>query len=88
MVLPKEYAHQALDQTRLGQVIDLISDIKIGDAGARAQDVLGRVYEYFLGQFAWGEWRRGGEFHTPRGVVGLLWSVKNVEQNHTDKSTC
>ena len=71
-VLPKEYARQALDQTRLGQVIDLISDIKIGDAEARAQDVLGRVYEYFLGQFALAEGRRGGEFYTPRGVVRLL----------------
>ena len=71
-VLPKEYARQALDQTRLGQVIDLISDIRIGDAEARAQDVLGRVYEYFLGQFALAEGRRGGEFYTPRGVVRLL----------------
>ena len=71
-VLPKEYARQALDQTRLGQVIDLISDIRIGDAESRAQDVLGRVYEYFLGQFALAEGRRGGEFYTPRGVVSLL----------------
>ena len=71
-VLPKEYARQALDQTRLGQVIDLIGDIRIGDAEARAQDVLGRVYEYFLGQFALAEGRRGGEFYTPRGVVRLL----------------
>ena len=71
-VLPKEYGRQSLDQTRLGQVIDLISDIRIGDAEARAQDVLGRVYEYFLGQFALAEGRRGGEFYTPRGVVRLL----------------
>ena len=47
-VLPKEYARQALDQTRLGQVIDLVSNIRIGDADSRARDVLGRVYEYFL----------------------------------------
>ena len=71
-VLPKEYARQALDQTRLGQVIDLISNIKVGDAEARAQDVLGRVYEYFLSLFALAEGRRGGEFYTPRGVVRLL----------------
>ena len=71
-VLPREYGRQSLDQTRLGQVIDLISDIRIGDAEARAQDVLGRVYEYFLGQFALAEGRRGGEFYTPRGVVRLL----------------
>ena len=71
-VLPKEYARQSLDQCRLGQVIDLISNITVGDADARAQDVLGRVYEYFLGQFALEEGRRGGEFYTPRGVVNLL----------------
>ena len=71
-VLPRDYSRQALDQRRLGQVIDLISDINIGDAQARAQDVLGRVYEYFLAQFALAEGRRGGEFYTPRGVVRLL----------------
>ena len=71
-VLPKDYARQALDQTRLGQVIDLISNINIGDAEARSQDVLGRVYEYFLSQFALAEGRKGGEFYTPRCVVNLL----------------
>ena len=71
-VLPKEYARQALDQTRLGQVIDLVSNIRIGDADSRARDVLGRVYEYFLEKFAIAEGRRGGEFYTPRGVVRLL----------------
>ena len=71
-VLPKDYARQALDQTRLGQVIDLISNINIGDAEARSQDMLGRVYEYFLSQFALAEGRKGGEFYTPRCVVNLL----------------
>ena len=71
-VLPKDYARQSLDQTRLGQVIDLVSNIRIGDSEALAQDVLGQVYEYFLGQFALAEGRRGGEFYTPRGVVRLL----------------
>ena len=71
-VLPKDYARQALDQTRLGQVIDLISNIDIGDAEARSQDMLGRVYEYFLSQFALAEGRKGGEFYTPRCVVNLL----------------
>ncbi len=47
-VLPKEYARPALDKQRLGQLIDMISNIQVGDAGARAQDVPGRVYEYFL----------------------------------------
>ncbi len=71
-VLPKDYARQALDQTRLGQVVDLISNIDIGDSEARSQDVLGQVYEYFLSQFALAEGRKGGEFYTPRCVVNLL----------------
>ena len=71
-VLPKDYARQALDQTRLGEVVDLVSNIRVGDAESRARDVLGRVYEYFLEKFAIAEGRRGGEFYTPRGVVRLL----------------
>jgi type I restriction enzyme M protein len=47
-VLPKDYARPALDKTRLGQLIDMISNIKVGDEASRAKDVLGRVYEYFL----------------------------------------
>ena len=71
-VLPKEYARPALDKQRLGQVIDLISNIRIGDAEARSKDVLGRVYEYFLSQFASAEGKKGGQFYTPRSVVRLL----------------
>ncbi len=71
-VLPKDYARPALDKTRLGQLIDLISNIKVGDEEARAKDVLGRVYEYFLSQFASAEGKKGGEFYTPRCVVKLL----------------
>ena len=71
-VLPKEYARLALDQQRLGQLIDLISNIRVGDATARSQDVLGRVYEYFLSRFASAEGKRGGEFYTPRCVVKVL----------------
>ncbi len=71
-VLPKEYARPALDKTRLGQLIDLISNVKVGDAESRSKDVLGRVYEYFLAQFAGAEGKRGGEFYTPRCVVKLL----------------
>ncbi|MCP9452672.1 MAG: type I restriction-modification system subunit M, partial [Nitrospira sp.] len=65
-VLPKDYARPALDKTRLGQLIDLISNIRVGDEAARAKDVLGRVYEYFLAQFASAEGKTGGEFYTPR----------------------
>ncbi len=71
-VLPKDYARPALDKTRLGQLIDLISNIRIGDEASRAKDVLGRVYEYFLSQFASAEGKKGGEFYTPRCVVKLL----------------
>jgi type I restriction enzyme M protein len=71
-VLPKEYARPGLDKARLGQVIDLISNIKVGDQESRSKDVLGRVYEYFLSQFASAEGKKGGEFYTPRSVVKLL----------------
>lgn len=71
-VLPKDYARPALDKQRLGQLIDLISNIRVGDKAARAQDILGRIYEYFLSQFASAEGKKGGEFYTPRSVVGLL----------------
>ncbi len=71
-VLPKDYARPALDKQRLGQLIDLIGNIAVGDADARSKDVLGRVYEYFLSQFAGAEGKKGGEFYTPRCVVKLL----------------
>jgi type I restriction enzyme M protein len=71
-VLPKDYARPALDIQRLGQLIDLISNIRVGDAEARSKDVLGRIYEYFLSQFASAEGKKGGEFYTPRSVVKLL----------------
>jgi type I restriction enzyme M protein len=70
--LPKDYARPALDKERLGQIIDLISNIRIGDEASRAKDVLGLVYEYFLSQFASAEGKKGGEFYTPRCVVKLL----------------
>lgn len=71
-VLPKDYARPALDKTRLGQLIDMVSNIQVGDEEARAKDVLGRVYEYFLEKFALAEGRKGGEFLTPHSVVNLL----------------
>ncbi|MBK7977450.1 MAG: SAM-dependent DNA methyltransferase [Deltaproteobacteria bacterium] len=71
-VLPRDYARPALDKTRLGQVINLVSNIRVGDSESRAKDVLGRVYEYFLSQFASAEGKKGGEFYTPRCVVRLL----------------
>ena len=79
-VLPKDYARPALDKARLGQVVDLVSNIKVGGADARATDVLGSVYEYFLEQFALAEGRKGGEFYTPRSIVRLL--VEMLEPFH------
>ncbi|TAK20699.1 MAG: SAM-dependent DNA methyltransferase [Chloroflexota bacterium] len=76
-VLPREYARPALDAHRLGQIIDLITNIKVGDEASRSKDVLGRVYEYFLAQFASAEGKKGGEFYTPRSVVKLL--VETIE---------
>ena len=71
-VLPKDYGRPALDKQRLGQLIDMVGNIRVGDAEARSRDVLGRVYEYFLSRFASAEGKRGGEFYTPRCVVRLL----------------
>ena len=71
-VLPKEYARPALNKVMLGELIDLLSNIGLGDQAHRTKDILGRVYEYFLGQFAGAEGKRGGEFYTPRSVVRVL----------------
>ena len=71
-VLPKEYGKPALDKRLLGELIDLIGTIGLGDAESRSKDILGRVYEYFLGQFASAEKKNGGQFYTPRCVVQLL----------------
>jgi type I restriction enzyme M protein len=71
-VLPKDYARPALDKQRLGQLIDLVSNIRVGDEHSRSKDILGRVYEYFLSQFASAEGKKGGEFYTPRCIVRVL----------------
>jgi len=71
-VLPKDYARPSLDKQRLGELINLIGTIGLGDAESRSKDILGRVYEYFLGKFASAEGKGGGEFYTPRCAVKLL----------------
>ena len=71
-VLPKDYSRPALSAVRLGELIDLIGNIAPGADKGSQKDVLGRVYEYFLSQFAGSEGKRGGEFYTPSGVVRLL----------------
>ena len=69
-VLPKDYAREALDKRRLGELIDLFTNIKFDTVSAR--DLLGQVYEYFMGMFADSEGKHGGEFYTPRSIVKLL----------------
>ena len=71
-VLPKDFARPALDKQRLGELIDLVGTIGLGDKANRSRDVLGRVYEYFLGQFASAEGKKGGQYYTPGCVVRLL----------------
>ncbi len=71
-VLPKVYARGNIDPTSLGGLIDLISNIALGEAKARSADILGHVFEYFLGEFALAEGKKGGQFYTPRCVVEML----------------
>ncbi len=71
-VLPKDFGRPNLDKQRLGQLINLVSDIALGDPAERAKDTLGRVYEYFLSQFASAEGKKGGQFYTPSRVVRVL----------------
>ena len=71
-VLPRDYSRPGLDKQRLGQLINLVSDIGLGSPADRAKDVLGRVYEYFLAQFASAEGKKGGQFYTPSHVVRIL----------------
>ena len=71
-VLPKNYARRSLDKRLLGEHIDLIGTIGLGDKKSRQKDILGRVYEYFLSKFAEKEGKGGGEFYTPQCVVKLL----------------
>ena len=79
-VLSKDYARPAINKQQLGELIDLISTIAMGDAESRSKDLLGRVYEYFLGRFASAEGKGGGEFYTARCVVKLL--VEMLEPLH------
>ncbi len=71
-VLPKIYAKPEVNKQRLGELIDLIGSITVGDDESKSKDTLGRVYEYFLGRFASAEGKGGGEFYTPSSVVRTL----------------
>ncbi len=71
-VLPKDYGRPGLDKTRLGELVNVVAGIGLGDKQNRSRDILGRVYEYFLTKFAAAEGKNGGQFYTPRGVVRVL----------------
>lgn len=71
-ILPKVYARPNLDKAALGGLIDLIGNIALGDAAAKSKDLLGRVYEYFLGEFANAEGKNAGQFYTPKSIVRLM----------------
>src|SRR3989344_4867589 len=86
-VLPKDYAREALDKTRLGELIDLIGTIGLGDKKSKSKDMLGGVYEYFLGQFADAEGKKGGQFYTPKSI-STTWklckmnmAIRGIESN-------
>lgn len=76
-VLPKNYGREALDKQRLGELIDLFSSVSLNGDSHSSKDILGRIYEYFIGMFADAEGKRGGQFYTPRSIVQLL--VKMIE---------
>jgi len=71
-VLPKDFNRVGLDKQRLGELVDLVGTIGMGDQASRSHDVLGRVYEYFLGKFALAEGKNAGQFYTPRSIVNVL----------------
>jgi type I restriction enzyme M protein len=87
-VLPKGYARPALDKVMLGELIDLISTIGLNEEADRSKDILGRVYEYFLSQFAGAEGKRGGEFYTPRSVVRLLVEMLELYKGRVYDPCC
>src|SRR5712691_6118222 len=74
-VLPRDFGRAGLDKQRLGQIINLVSDVALGSAADRAKDTLGRVYEYFLARFASAEGKSGGQFYTPSRVVRVLVEI-------------
>ncbi len=87
-VLPKVYARQNLDPVSLGELIDLIGNIALGDAKSRSADVLGHVFEYFLGEFALAEGKKGGQFYTPRSLVELLVAMLEPYQGRVLDPCC
>jgi type I restriction enzyme M protein len=71
-VLNKQYTTLKIDQSKLGELIDLIATIPFNHATMNSKDILGHVYEYFLGQFALAEGKKGGQYYTPKSIVSLI----------------
>lgn len=87
-VLPKQFAKPQLDKMVLGELIDLINNMDLGTEAARKKDLFGVVYEYFLGQFALAEGKKGGQFYTPRSVVQLLIEMLQPEKGKVYDPCC
>jgi type I restriction enzyme M protein len=87
-VLPKVYAKENLDVRNLGGLIDLVSNIDLGSTQARSADILGHIFEYFLGEFAIAEGKKGGQFYTPRCVVELLVEMLEPYQGRVFDPCC
>ena len=87
-VLPKNYAREALDKRRLGELIDLMSTVVMSNEGHKSKDLLGRIYEYFIGMFADAEGKRGGQFYTPRSIVKLLVEMLQPKQGRVFDPCC
>ncbi|MGD9973490.1 MAG: type I restriction-modification system subunit M [Desulfatirhabdiaceae bacterium] len=87
-VLPKIFADPELNKQRLGELIDLIGTIGFNQSGHQAKDLLGRVYEYFLGQFADAEGKKGGQFYTPASIVKLLVAMLEPYQGRVYDGCC
>lgn len=87
-VLPKNYSRPELDKRILGEIVDLFSNINVGGSIAKEKDVLGRVYEYFLGKFAANEGKGGGEFYTPKSIVTLMVEMLEPYKGYVYDPAC
>ncbi|MFB9887039.1 class I SAM-dependent DNA methyltransferase [Balneatrix alpica] len=87
-ILDKRYARAQLPDGKLGELVDLISTIGFGDDTHKARDLLGQVYEYFLGQFASAEGKKGGQFYTPASIVKTLVAVLNPHHGKVYDPCC
>jgi type I restriction enzyme M protein len=87
-ILDKRYARAQLPDGKLGELVDLVSTIGFGDDPGKARDVLGQVYEYFLGQFASAEGKKGGQFYTPASIVKTLVAVLNPHHGKVYDPCC